>query len=39
VRRLPAAELIVYPGVGHGIGLVFEEALDAVAAFLKSALP
>jgi predicted alpha/beta-hydrolase family hydrolase len=38
VRRLPSAELIVYPGVGHGIGPVFEEALDAVAAFVKSTL-
>jgi len=38
VRRLPAAELIVYPGVGHGIGPVFEEALDEVAAFAKSTL-
>ena len=38
VRRLPSAELIVYPGLGHGIGPVFEEALDAVAAFVKSTL-
>jgi hypothetical protein len=38
VRRLPSAELIVYPGVGHGIGPVFEEALDEVAAFVKSTL-
>lgn len=38
VRRLPSAELIVYPGVGHGIGPVIEEALDEVAAFMKSTL-
>jgi predicted alpha/beta-hydrolase family hydrolase len=38
VRRLPSAELIVYPGVGHGVGPVFEEALDEVAAFVKSML-
>jgi predicted alpha/beta-hydrolase family hydrolase len=38
VRRLPSAKLIVYPGLGHGIGPVFEEALDEVAAFLKSTL-
>jgi predicted alpha/beta-hydrolase family hydrolase len=38
VRRLPSAELVVYPGLGHGIGPVFEEALDAVAAFVKSTI-
>jgi pimeloyl-ACP methyl ester carboxylesterase len=38
VKRLPAAELVVFPGVGHGIGPVFEEALDAVAAFVRSTL-
>jgi len=38
VRRLPSAELVVYPGVGHGIGPVFEEALDAVATFVKSTI-
>jgi len=38
VGRLPSAELIVYPGVGHTIGPVFEEALDRVAAFLKATL-
>jgi predicted alpha/beta-hydrolase family hydrolase len=38
VRRLPSAELVVYPGLGHGIGPVFDEALDAVAAFVKSTL-
>jgi predicted alpha/beta-hydrolase family hydrolase len=38
VRRLPTAELIVYPGVGHGIGPVFDEAFDQVAAFVKAAI-
>jgi len=38
VRRLPSAELVVYPGVGHGIGPVFEEALDRVAAFVKATI-
>lgn len=38
VRRLPAAELVIFPGVGHGIGPVFEEALDRVAAFVRSTI-
>jgi predicted alpha/beta-hydrolase family hydrolase len=38
VRRLRSAELIVYPGVGHGIGPVFDEALDRVAAFVKATI-
>jgi predicted alpha/beta-hydrolase family hydrolase len=38
VRRLRSAELIVYPGLGHGIGPVFEEALDRVAAFVKATI-
>ena len=38
VRRLPAAELIVYPGVGHGIAPVFDEAFDRIAAFLKATI-
>lgn len=38
VRRLPSAELVVYPGVGHGIGPVFDEALDRVAAFVKATI-
>ena len=38
VRRLRSAELIVYPGVGHGIGPVFDEAFDLVAAFVKAAI-
>lgn len=38
VKRLPDAELVIYPGVGHGIGPVFDEALDRVAAFVKATL-
>ena len=38
VNRLRNAELVIYPGVGHGIGPVFDEALDRVAAFVKSTI-
>ncbi len=38
VRRLRTAELVVYPGVGHGIGPVFDEAFDQVAAFVKATI-
>ncbi len=38
VRRLPSAELMVYPGVGHVIGQVQDEALDRVAAFVKATI-
>ena len=34
--RLPNATLATYPGVGHGVGPVIEEALDTVDAFLKA---
>jgi len=33
VSQLPRAELLTYPGVGHGLGPVLEDALDRVAAF------
>lgn len=36
VHRLPNAELVVYPGLGHGIGPVLEDALDRIAAFLST---
>jgi hypothetical protein len=36
VGRLRRAELVVYPGLGHGIGPVFDEALDRVADFMKA---
>ena len=38
VRRLPTAELIVFPGVGHGMAPAFDEAFDRVAAFLKATI-
>jgi len=38
VRRLPSAELIVFPGLGHGIVPVLDEALDRVAAFVKATI-
>jgi pimeloyl-ACP methyl ester carboxylesterase len=34
VNQLPAATLVTYPGVGHGVGPVLDEALDAVDSFL-----
>lgn len=36
VRRLPNAELVTYPGVGHGLKPVLDDALDRVAAFVQS---
>ena len=38
VRRLRSAELVVYPGLGHGIGPVFEDALDRVAEFVHASV-
>ena len=38
VGRLRRAELVVYPGLGHGIGPVFEEAMDRVADFMKATI-
>lgn len=37
VKRLPAAQLVIYPGIGHGIGPVLDQALDEVAAFVTIA--
>jgi hypothetical protein len=34
VRLLPSATLVTFTGVGHGVGGVLDEALDAVAAFI-----
>jgi uncharacterized protein len=34
VARLPLAELRTWPGVGHGVLPVVDEAADAIAAFL-----
>jgi pimeloyl-ACP methyl ester carboxylesterase len=36
VGRLPNATLVTYPGVGHGVGPVLDEALDAADAFLRA---
>jgi predicted alpha/beta-hydrolase family hydrolase len=36
VRRLPSAELVLYPGVRHGIGPVLDDALDRIASFFSS---
>jgi len=35
VRRLPEAELVTYPRVGHGILPVLDDALERTARFLK----
>ena len=39
VERLPQAELVTYPGVGHGIGPVLDDALDRVARFIAALRP
>ncbi len=36
VERLAHAELVTYPGVGHGIGPVLDDALDRIEAFVRS---
>ena len=36
VERLAHAELVTYPGVRHGVGPVLDDALDRVAAFVRS---
>jgi uncharacterized protein len=38
-ERLPAAELVTYPRLGHGLGPVLDDALDRVAAFLDRLRP
>ena len=35
VNRLPNAELVTYPRVGHGLTPVLAEALDRIAAFAR----
>ena len=35
VTRLPDATLVTYPGVGHGLAPVLDDALDRVAAFAR----
>lgn len=34
-KRIPDAELVTYPGIGHGLGRVLDDALDRVAAFVS----
>jgi predicted alpha/beta-hydrolase family hydrolase len=36
VGQLRAATLVTYPGVGHGVGPVLDEALNEVDAFLRA---
>jgi predicted alpha/beta-hydrolase family hydrolase len=36
-ERLPAAELVTYPRLGHGLTPVLEDVLDRVAAFVLAA--
>jgi len=38
-ERLPAGRLVIYPGIGHGVGPVLDQALDEVAAFVRSLRP
>lgn len=35
VRKLPSASLVTYPGVGHGLGRVHDDALGQVADWLQ----
>jgi len=39
VTRLPNAELLTWPKLGHGLAPVLDEALDRVAAFVRSLSP
>jgi predicted alpha/beta-hydrolase family hydrolase len=39
VPRLPAAELVTYPGIGHGLDRVRDDALDRIAAWLAGLEP
>ena len=36
IERLPNAELQVYPGVGHGLRSVLDDAVDHIASFVRS---
>jgi uncharacterized protein len=36
VERLPDGRLVTYAGVGHGVGPVLDDALDAAAEFIGS---
>jgi predicted alpha/beta-hydrolase family hydrolase len=36
VARLAQAELVTYPGVGHGLGPVLDDALDRISDFVRA---
>jgi pimeloyl-ACP methyl ester carboxylesterase len=36
VRQLPAGKLVTFPGLGHGVEPVLDQALDEVDAFLRA---
>jgi predicted alpha/beta-hydrolase family hydrolase len=36
-ERLPGAELVIYPRLGHGLAPAFDDVLDRVAAFVLAA--
>ena len=36
VERLPHCTLVTYPGIGHGLTTVLDDALDRVASFVKA---
>ena len=38
-ERLPAAELVTYPRLGHGLARVLDDAMDRIAAFVLAAEP
>lgn len=38
-KRLPNAELVTYPRVGHGLSPVLDDALDRIAAFVRGLGP
>jgi predicted alpha/beta-hydrolase family hydrolase len=35
-ERMPGAQLVTYPRIGHGLAPVLDDALDRVAAFVRS---
>lgn len=35
VSRVPRAELATYPGIGHSLNRVLDDALDRIAAFMR----
>jgi len=39
VKLLPDARLVTWPGLGHGVKPVLDDALDRVVAFLREVAP